>query len=452
MTVTPATRQVAFTSRTKAPDSPLTTYSLLALPASIATALASSSLDSPLEIRGSPTDAAVLVTNTDTYAIRGVQNSNSLCLSSTSAGGDHDWFDATTSSPADSGSTKLDKNGNNVIEIETVLHETLELVKTVPKLDKLDELLKGTEYIGQDAELVHKTNNKKVKVTFDRLRSNLPASDNQIKSALTNKRVVEVGNELRRVPNSFMLLLLSSLLKALPDSALAQLQPEEDEGESGRSNADSCKTPVKQVVNKKGKGKGKATATTTSAQEQIRTIVAVADKDELELALDAVDCSEHVAKQVISWYEDESVEHVGQRQVAIRVHELVRDLGLSTLETEGYIAQRLDAFMTRWKDGSKPFDSMCTLQLLAGHHVVNTSHPPTITYLPPCRLSSDPATRFSELFSIKPKWKDTDMILFLNDLVNPGDTKKRDALVLKFVRKVKDPKDGSTLWTARNLW
>ena len=44
------------------------------------------------------------------------------------------------------------------------------------------------------------------------------------------------------------------------------------------------------------------------------------------------------------------------------------------------------------------------------------------------------------------------MALFLDDLVG-GDTKKRDALVLKFVRKVKDPSDGgATLWTARNLW
>lgn len=75
------------------------------------------------------------------------------------------------------------------------------------------------------------------------------------------------------------------------------------------------------------------------------------------------------------------------------------------------------------------------------------SHPPTITFLPSARLSSEPATRFDELFSLLPRWKDTEMVLFLDDLVG-GDKKKRDAMVLKFVRKVKEP-DGSTAWTSR---
>ena len=39
------------------------------------------------------------------------------------------------------------------------------------------------------------------------------------------------------------------------------------------------------------------------------------------------------------------------------------------------------------------------------------------------------------------------MALFLDDLVG-GDKKKRDAMVLKFVRKVKEA-DGSTVWTSR---
>lgn len=41
------------------------------------------------------------------------------------------------------------------------------------------------------------------------------------------------------------------------------------------------------------------------------------------------------------------------------------------------------------------------------------------------------------------------MTEFINDLVG-GEKKKREAMVLKFVRKVKE--DGRTLWTARNLW
>lgn len=45
------------------------------------------------------------------------------------------------------------------------------------------------------------------------------------------------------------------------------------------------------------------------------------------------------------------------------------------------------------------------------------------------------------------------MIPFLDDLV-AGEKKKRDAMVLKFVRKVKGEgkEAGVTWWTARNLW
>ena len=73
-----------------------------------------------------------------------------------------------------------------------------------------------------------------------------------------------------------------------------------------------------------------------------------------------------------------------------------------------------------------------------------------IQYLPSASLSSDPATRFSELFSLKPRWPEVDMSVFIDDLT-AGDKKKRDALVLKFVRKVKDT-DATTFWTPRNLW
>jgi sister chromatid cohesion protein DCC1 len=83
---------------------------------------------------------------------------------------------------------------------------------------------------------------------------------------------------------------------------------------------------------------------------------------------------------------------------------------------------------------------------------VHIFHPPplnSIQYLPSSSLSPDPATRFSELFSLKPRWPEAEMGLFIDDLT-AGDKKKRDALVLKFVRKVKEKDE--TWWTPRNLW
>ena len=42
------------------------------------------------------------------------------------------------------------------------------------------------------------------------------------------------------------------------------------------------------------------------------------------------------------------------------------------------------------------------------------------------------------------------MTLFLDDLVG-GERKKREAMVLKFVRKVKDEKTGQMVWTSRKM-
>lgn len=84
-----------------------------------------------------------------------------------------------------------------------------------------------------------------------------------------------------------------------------------------------------------------------------------------------------------------------------------------------------------------------------GLHLFRPPPVSTVQYLPPSSLSPDPAARFAELFSLKPRWLEADMSLYIDDLTG-GDKKKRDALVLKFVRKVKD-KD-TTWWTARNLW
>ena len=133
--------------------------------------------------------------------------------------------------------------------------------------------------------------------------------------------------------------------------------------------------------------------------------------------------------------------------------------------------QPRDRFVDEWRRLCGGFRKLARLELLAvsaiqvsvciahmhptdaaliasqGTCIHGTSQPPTITFLPFTRLSSDPATRFDELFSLLARWKDTEMVLFLDDLVG-GDKKKRDALVLKFVRKVKEP-NGTTVWTSR---
>jgi sister chromatid cohesion protein DCC1 len=169
-----------------------TSYSLIELPPAFAKAANERDLSNgvlaSLTIKGQPSDEAVLCTQNTTYNIRSVQNSNSLLL-----------CQASTSSST-SGSNKGKK-----VEVQTTLHQTLELEPTIPKLEKISDLLRGQEWIPEDD--VEEERQPKVtrsslfyvcvsqrrktrRYTFEDVIDLVPASDAQIENALKGKRVL----------------------------------------------------------------------------------------------------------------------------------------------------------------------------------------------------------------------------------------------------------------------
>ena len=121
-----------------------TSYSLVELPPALlasvqdlskqaSTSSSSSTLPTDLVIKGQPTDDAVLCTRDATYNLRAVKNSNSLMLCRP---------------------TSKDKGKGKALslEIESTLHQTLELELVVPKLDRIAELLRGSEWSPEIAE------------------------------------------------------------------------------------------------------------------------------------------------------------------------------------------------------------------------------------------------------------------------------------------------------------
>ncbi|GAA5882581.1 hypothetical protein JCM3774_002730 [Rhodotorula dairenensis] len=433
-------RLVVFADRTAGSNDASTgssSYQLLALPPALLSQLAASdAAPTPLEIRGDGADAAVIVTATQTYSLRGVQNSNSLCVCtgtgpSSSSSGRKRWFGA-DDSPSDNdmadeeGPATKRKRDEPRIEIETVLHETLELVPTVARLEKLPGLLRGTEYTGDDDEAGRGTSASKF-YTFDSLRSRLPASDAEIRTALSRHRVVTHRGFLRPLPPAYLLQLLPAVLSALPLPArLAHPPPDRP--------------------SKKAPQKGKASVPAVVADN---TLAVEADEQDVLDALDAVECGdEDVARQVLGFFGDR--DNSGKRtRWKLEALAVVKELGIVLLAQGGFGQQPAGPFLDRWKSLAAGFAPACDLALLAGVHLFRPAPLSTVQYLPPSRLSPDPATRFSELFALQARWPEAEMSLFVDDLTG-GDKKKRDALVLKFVRKVKDR--DATFWTARNLW
>ncbi|GAA6054717.1 hypothetical protein JCM3770_000046 [Rhodotorula araucariae] len=420
-----------------------TAYQLLALPPALLALISSSPAGvPPLEIRGDGADSAVLVTATQTYAVRGVQNSNSLCVCASGTGraaGRSKWF-----VPGGEGEPDHQEEGEeeaedgpahkkarrDAIEIETVLHETLEAVPGVARTEKLDSLLKGAEYYGDAVDADAKDQAvAPVRRTFDSIRSRLPASDAEIRTALARKRIVSLDGFLRPLPPVFLLKLLPSILSTLPLPA-------------------ELVHPGAAAAKKKDKGKGKE-AKPAAAAVAGKSVHAEALEADLLDALDALDCSsEEVAREVLGWFGVE-VDVDGKKRWRLDVGLVVKELGVVLLADGGFGQQPHDAFLARWKSLSGGFAPLCDLALLAGVHLFRPPPVSTVQYLPPSSLSPDPAARFAELFSLKSRWLEGEMSLFVDDLTG-GDKKKRDALVLKFVRKVKE-KD-ATWWTARNLW
>lgn len=114
-------------------------YSLVALPPALAKAVnerdSNGGVLASLTIKGQPTDEAVLCTRDTTYNVRAVQSSNSILI-----------CEASTSAAASS-------NGKGkAVEVQTTLHQTLELDLAIPKLERISELLKGQEWSPEATE------------------------------------------------------------------------------------------------------------------------------------------------------------------------------------------------------------------------------------------------------------------------------------------------------------
>lgn len=98
---------------------------------------------------------------------------------------------------------------------------------------------------------------------------------------------------------------------------------------------------------------------------------------------------------------------------------------------------------------------MIDLCALSGEYLLDD--PPPTAFATPCKhirhfpvytLPMHVATRFTDLFLTRARWRPDDMAPFLAGLYPEGDSKARDKLVAKYVRVVKE-KDGSWWYPRR---
>ncbi|CDO77688.1 hypothetical protein BN946_scf184969.g39 [Trametes cinnabarina] len=358
-------------------------------------------------IKGAPDEDAVLCTSDKTYTVRSVVLSNSVCV--------------VTRDPGDEGGGDDDEAKD--VAIRDQLKEILELVPSVPRLHKLNALLRGREYdeghededdMCEDEE-GHSI--KRARFTYEDARAMIQASDGELDKGLRDRRVLilkgtrfvdgsqylsphpvnwRIGlGELRPIAPSHLTTILELILTNLVSNSLSYTS-----------------APVSTLI---------------SALE-----------DEHDIRRD-------VSLQVMAWFGHIN-EHAGGTETwDMDADAVVREVGLGILRV--YRSHQEDpviekAFVDQWKKAvGDTFEDRVSLPLLSGNYLTSKdtlSDPPIplLTYFPSSALPVEPGARFSELFLTRPRWKADEIAPFLSDIA--VDSKERDKLLLKHARAITD--------------
>ncbi|KAI0093396.1 sister chromatid cohesion protein Dcc1 [Irpex rosettiformis] len=342
-------------------------FRLLELPPELCK-LVEESTNAKLTIRGQPDEDAVLCTPERTYSLRSVVLSNSVLVVTP------------TSNPQD-------------VVIRRQIHEILEPVPCLPRLQKLSTLLRGREYdegheedeeIGEDEE-GRPVSFKKPRFTYDDARGILQASDFELEKCLKDRRILVLNGCLRPIAPSHLTTVLEILLNALVSLSLSH------------ENA-----PVEDLA--------------ASLQEEH-------------------DINRDITRQVMQWFGE-----VADNLWKMDVEATVREVGIGILRAHRHDSILEPQFLQKWKVAvGDTFESKVDIKLLSGNYLSRMSElgdAPVfeLLYFPSSTLPSDPAARFADLFLTRPRWKAEEITPFLADIV--VDAKDRDRLLLKHARAI----------------
>ncbi|RDX45608.1 hypothetical protein OH76DRAFT_1387628 [Lentinus brumalis] len=358
-------------------------FKLLELPADICKLIESSDTANPprFTIIGATDEDAVLCTADKTYTVRSVVLSNSVLV--------------VTSNPIEE-NVEGDDEPIQEVFIRDQLKEVIELVPSVPRLHKLDSLLRGREYDeGHEYEYMETNSDddvseKRQKFTYEDARSTIQASDAELDKGLRDRRILILDGELRPIARSHLTTILELILTNLVSLSLPHTA-----------------API---------------ATLVSALEHEHDIRSA------------------VSRQVFSWF-GRVDENRGTWDMDVDA--VIREVGLGILRAYRNDPAHDKAFLAQWRKAvGDTFEDKVALPLLSGNYLTSIdslSEPPKtlLTYFPSSELPVEPGARFAELFLARPRWKIEEIAPFLADI--SVDAKERDKLLLKHARTVTDP-------------
>ncbi|KAF7332079.1 Glutamine synthetase [Mycena kentingensis (nom. inval.)] len=322
-------------------------------------------------IKGQQSEEAVMCAPDDTtYILRSVLLSNTLLV------------------------VTADEHNDTAVVVRDQLTEVLELTPTLPKLEKLDALLRGLEYDdvadSGEAEL-------EPGLSYQNALTLIQASDGQLARALKARRILDIRGALRPIASSYLTTILEMILNNI----------------------------VAQGLNPQAIPAAELSAT-------------LADENEISIP---------VSGQVMAWFGEISTDGLWCLDVA----SAVREIGLGLLRPHIHDPITKEDLLRRWKVAvGDTFETSVALDLLLGNYLETSAtglfdRGETLTYYPSSALPVDPMSRFAALFLTRPRWKAQDLFPFLSDIAL--NSKERDKLILKYTRSTTDA--GKIYYTKR---
>ncbi|KAF8587983.1 hypothetical protein K439DRAFT_1336458 [Ramaria rubella] len=411
-----------------APESDLThgTYKLLELPPDLCKII-EGRLETRFTIRGRTTDDAVLCTAEKTYALRAVTLSNTIVIATAPEDEKSDSgmdLDAGGDTDAASGA-----RGPELI-VRDEVSQILELVPSVPKLQRLEMLLKGCEYdegherdddveddgnMSAEEDKEKDTRNmdgdeerprKRARFTKDSIRGEVQASDAELSQGLRDFHILEIDGYLRPLTPTYLTHILETLLNALISQHLP-LPPH-----AVPTNTLSHHLDIEHEIPRR------------------------------------------VTEQVLPWFGDVTA----SGEWKMHQKRVVTQVGLGRLMAHGKDdSVKISNFVDGWRAAvGDSFASSVELDLLEGNYLLTPAPVPTptptpsvpthLSYFPASALPATPTLLFADLFLMRPRWREQDIAPFLRTVA--VDSKERDKLLMKYARSTTDA-DGGVWYTAR---
>ncbi|ORX47534.1 hypothetical protein BCR36DRAFT_355504 [Piromyces finnis] len=362
-------------------------FKIIELTKELADELEENKENTKMVFRGLPDDEAVFCTNNKTYQIKHVQTTNMmLLLYPEQVKEQDDSMDINNST----------SNKYFFYSIKDNISSYYELIKISPRIKKLHMILSDTKYHGPDEE--DRFDRQKVHFyTLDDILNEIQASEEEILEGLKEYNAININGYWRILDSNYIQIFLETLLNNI---VIYDLSSEH--------------LPLRKIT-------------------------------ELSIEFDFPD---FVTTHILEVFSEKVFNEEQDTYYTLSKEKITKFLGIQLLASHMPNPYEYNDFMAKWKE-IIPEDYTADIELIKGFYIEEDvtfqNDKRLLKYFPMTELSHNIKQRLEELFYAKPKWKDSSLLPYLQDI--ESNKKIIDRALIKYARSSRVGKQ--TYYTSR---